>query len=150
MESTNGAYVDAGEISWNELGTQVGEIDYFIGMTTVFIYIATYDVAEDDIYNATVPEGEAILYFVATIQKEGDEIPLETGIYDLTKFQGDVPKTAEMGIKLSGGTTVQLDKFKTTISEFEIINITDTEISGIFNIEENWTKASGEFKVALK
>ena len=150
LESTNGAYVDAGEISWDELGTQVGEINYFVGRTTAFIYIATYDVQEDDIYNATVPEGEAILYFVAGIQKEGDEIPFETGTYDLTKFQGDVPKTAEMGIKLSGGVTVQLDKFKTTVSEFEITNITDTEISGKFNIEENWTTTSGEFKVVLK
>lgn len=150
LESTNGAYTDAGEINWDELGTLAGKIDYYVGRTTAFIFISTYEVPEEDIYNAAVPEGEAILYFVVNLQKEGNNMPLEKGAYDLTKFQGDVPKTAEMGIKLSGGTTVQLNKHKTSMAEFELTNITDTEISGKFSIEEDWTTASGEFKVTIK
>ncbi|MDD3777260.1 MAG: hypothetical protein PHN32_06610 [Actinomycetota bacterium] len=145
VESTNGAYADRAPISWDLIGTQAATISNSTNNTGLFIYIANFETSEN-LKDVALSDGQAVLQFTVNVVGEGDPVPVSLGSYNVKEW---VDNYASASIRLTGGTTLSVSTADTTIGEFEITSVTDTEVCGKFNIEEKWTKMSGEFKVPI-
>lgn len=146
VESTNGAYADRMPISWDSLGAQAAYVTNTTNNTAVAVYIANFDTSEN-LKDAALGDGQAMIYFSIRVRGEGDPVAVETGVYAMRDYDNN-DLYVEPSIKLSG-TTVKLSVHELNVEEFEITSITDTEICGNFTIDEKWTKMSGEFKVPI-
>lgn len=146
VTSTNGAYADREPISWDSLGSQAAYIGGSYATTSVNIYIANFETA-DNLKDYKPGDGEAMLHFSLRIRGEGNDVPVETGVYDLKSYdESDLHVTPKIVLN---GTAVQISVHDLTVAEFEVTEITETAISGTFNIEEKWTNMSGEFSVPI-
>ncbi len=146
VESTNGAYADRMPITWDSLGAQAAYVNNTTNNTSVAVYIANFETSEN-LKDAALGDGQAMIYFSIRVRGEGDPVAVETGVYAMRDYD-DNDLYVEPSIKLSG-TTVKLSVHELNVEEFEITSITDTEICGNFTIDEKWTKMSGEFKVPI-
>ncbi len=147
VESTNGAYAERMPINWNSLGTQAAYITNTYGNTSVFVYIANFETSEN-LKDAAIGDGQAIIYFSLRIRGEGDPVPIESGVYAMRDYDSN-DLYVEPKIRLSGGSTLQISVHELNVEDFEVTSVTDTEICGNFSIDEKWTKMSGEFKVPI-
>ncbi len=145
IESSNGAYADREPLSWDNPGSQEAHVSRSYGTASVNIYIANFNTTES-LKDYKPEEGQAILNFALRIRSEGEAVPLQTGIYDLLSYD-DSDLFVTPKIILSGGSTVQISTNNINSAEFEITSITETEICGVFNIDEKWTRMDGEFRV---
>lgn len=145
VESTNGAYESREPISWDKIGTQSATISHSTNTTAVYIYIANFDTSED-LKDVSLSDGQAIIKFTVTVKGEGETVPVSVGKYNVKEWTDNY---IEAGIRLSEGSTLQIAASSVSSGDFEITSVTDNEICGKFNIDENWTKMSGEFKVPV-
>jgi len=145
VESTNGAYADRMPIAWDSIGTQSAKLSHSTNNTAVFIYIANFETAEN-LKDAALSDGQAVIQFTLAVPGEGDPVPVSIGKYNVKEW---VDNYVSIGIRLTGGTTLTVSAGNTETGDFEITSVTDTEICGKFNIDEKWTKMSGEFKVPV-
>ena len=145
IESTNGAYSDHMPISWDSIGSQSANLSHSTNNTGVFIYIANFETSEN-LKDVELSDGQAVLQFTLTVTGQGDPVPVSLGSYNVKEW---VDNYVNIGIRLSGGTTVSISNASVNTGDFEITSVTDTEICGKFNIDEKWTKMSGEFKVPI-
>ncbi len=145
VESTNGAYKDRMPISWDKIGSQSAYITNSTNNTGVFIYIANFETSEN-LKDVSLSDGQALIQFTLTVKGQGDPVPISVGKYNVREWVDNYVST---GIRLTGGTTVTVSSADTTNGDFEITSVTDTEICGKFNIDEKWTKMTGEFKVPI-
>lgn len=148
VESTNGAYADREPISWDTLGSQVAYVSRSTGSAAVSVCIANFETSEN-LKTVALGDGQAVILFSMRVRSEGSAVPIQTGIYDLISFD-DSDLYVAPTIRLSGGSAVQISIHNLTVSEFEITAVTDKEICGKFNIDEKWTKMSGEFRVPFE
>lgn len=147
IESTNGAYADREPISWSSLGAQEAYVSRSFGTTTLSICIANFETSEN-LKDAALSDGQAVLVLFARVRGEGNEVPITAGDYAMKDADNnDLHVTPT--IRLSGGSTLQFSVHEMDVSDFEITSITDSEVCGKFEIVEKWTKASGEFKVPI-
>jgi hypothetical protein len=144
VASTNGAYADREPINWDSIGAQAAYVTNTMNNTAVAVYIANFDTSEN-LKDAALGDGQAMIYFSIRVRGEGDPVPIEMGVYAMRDYDNN-DLYVEPSIKLSG-TTVKLSVHELTVEDFEITSITDTEICGNFTVDEKWTKMSGEFKV---
>lgn len=145
VESTNGAYADHMPISWDSIGSQSAILSHSTNNTGVFIYIANFETSEN-LKDVELSDGQAVLQFTLNVVGQGDPVPVSVGSYNVKEW---VDNYVSAGIRLSGGTTVSISTSSVSTGDFEITSVTDTEICGKFNIDEKWTKMSGEFKVPI-
>jgi len=145
VESTNGAYVDRMPISWDSIGTQAAYLSHSTNKTAVFIYIANFETSEN-LKDVALSDGQAVIQFTLTVAGEGDPVPVSVGKYNVDEW---IDNYASAGIRLTGGSTLSISTADIASSDFEITSVTETEICGKFNIDEKWTKMSGEFKVSI-
>jgi len=145
VESTNGAYSDHMPISWDSIGSQSANLSHSTNNTGVFIYIANFETSEN-LKDVELSDGQAVIQFTLTVTGQGDPVPVSVGSYNVKEW---VDNYVNIGIRLSGGTTVSISNADVSTGDFEITSVTDTEICGNFNIDEKWTKMSGEFKVPI-
>ncbi len=145
VESTNGAYSDHMPISWDSMGSQSANLSHSTNNTGVFIYIANFETSEN-LKDVELSDGQAVIQFTLTVTGQGDPVPVSVGSYNVKEW---VDNYVNIGIRLSGGTTVSISSSDVSTGDFEITSVTDTEICGKFNIDEKWTKMSGEFKVPI-
>ncbi len=148
VESTNGAYADREPISWDTLGSQTAYVSRSTGNAGVSVCIANFETSEN-LKTVALGDGQAVVLFSMRVRAEGPAVPIQTGIYDLMSFD-DSDLYVAPTIRLSGGSAVQISIHNLTVAEFEITSITDEEICGKFNIDEKWTKMSGEFRVPFE
>ncbi len=146
VESTNGAYADREPINWDSLGSQAAFVSGTFGTTSVNIYIANFETNEK-LKDYKPGDGEAMLHFPIHIKGDGNDVPIETGVYDLIRDAESV-RFVEPKIVLNGS-AVQISVHSLTLADFEITAVSHDSISGTFNIEEKWTKMSGEFTVPI-
>jgi len=145
VKSTNGAYTDNMPISWDSIGSQSASLSHSTNNTAVFIYIANFETSEN-LEDVVLSDGQAVIQFTLTVPGEGDPVPVTIGKYNVKEWVGNY---VNIGIRLTGGTTLTISSTDTSTGDFEITSVTDTEICGKFNIDEKWTKMSGEFKVPI-
>lgn len=145
VESTNGAYTDNMPISWDSIGSQSASLSHSTNNTAVFIYIANFETSEN-LEDVVLSDGQAVIQFTLTVPGEGDPVPVTIGKYNVKEW---IDNYVNIGIRLTGGTTLTISSTDTSTGDFEITSVTDTEICGKFNIDEKWTKMSGEFKVPI-
>jgi len=146
VESTNGAYAEREPISWDSLGSQAAFVSGSYGSTSVNIYIANFETNES-LKDYKPGDGEAMLHFALRIRGDGNDVPIETGAYDLRSYdESDLYVAPKIVVN---GSAVQISVHDLTVADFEITAISDDSISGTFNIEEKWTKMSGEFSVPI-
>jgi hypothetical protein len=148
VESTNGAYADREPISWDTLGSQAAYVSRSTGSAAVSVCIANFETSED-LKTVALGDGQAVIVFSMRVRAEGTAVPIQTGIYDLMSFDNSDLYVAPT-IRLSGGSAVQISIHNLNVAEFEITSVTDNEICGKFNIDEKWTKMSGEFRVPFE
>jgi len=148
VESTNGAYAEREPISWDTLGSQAAYVNRSTGNAGVSVCIANFETSED-LKTVALGDGQAVIVFSMRVRAEGPAVPIQTGIYDLMSFD-DSDLYVAPTIRLSGGSAVQISIHNLTVAEFEITSVTDEEICGKFNIDEKWTKMSGEFRVPFE
>jgi hypothetical protein len=128
------------------LGSQAASVSGSFGSTSVNIYIANFETNEA-LKDYKPGDGEAMLHFALRIRGEGNSVPIETGVYDLKSYdESDLYVAPKIVLN---GTAVQISVHELTVADFEITAISDDSISGTFNIEEKWTKMSGEFTVPI-
>ncbi len=145
VESTSGAYSDRMPISWDTIGSQSAYLSHSTNNTAVFIYIANFETSEN-LGNVALADGQAVIQFVLTVKGEGDPVPVSVGKYNVKEW---VDNYVTAGIRLTGGSTSTISSSSVSTGDFEITSVTETEICGKFNIDEKWTKMSGEFKVPV-
>jgi len=145
VESTNGAYEDRMPINWETIGSQAAYLSNTQNNTGLFIYIANFETSEN-LKEVDISDGQAMIEFVASIPGEGDPVPVSIGKYNVIEW---VDTYVSANIILSGGSKLQIYTTEVETGDFEITSVTDTEICGKFNIDEKWTKMSGEFKVPI-
>jgi len=145
VESTNGAYSDRMPISWDSVGSQAAFLSHSTNNTGVFIYIANFETSEN-LKDVAISDGQAVIQFTLTVAGEGETVPVSVGQYNVKEW---IDNYVSAGIRLTGGSTLSISTADTSSGDFEITSVTDTEICGKFNIDEKWTKMSGEFKVPI-
>lgn len=145
IQSDNGAYKERLPISWDSIGSQAAKLTHTTNRTAVFIYIANFETSEN-LKDVALSDGQAVIQFTVTVAGEGDPVPVSIGKYNVKEW---VDNYVSAGIRLTGGTTLSISTGSTETGDFEITSVTDTEICGKFNIDEKWTKMSGEFKVPI-
>lgn len=145
VESTNGAYADRMPITWDSIGSQAASLSHSTNNTGLFIYIANFETSEN-LKDVALSDGQAVIQFTVTVTGEGDPVPVSVGKYNVKEW---VDNYVSAGIRLTGGTTLSISTSDISTADFEITSVTDTEICGKFNIDEKWTKMSGEFKVPV-
>lgn len=148
VESTNGAYSEREPISWGSPGSQAAYVSRSTGSAAVSVCIANFETSEN-LKTVALGDGQAVILFSMRVRAEGPAVPIQTGIYDLMSFD-DSDLYVAPTIRLSGGSAVQISIHNLTVAEFEITAVTDKEICGKFNIDEKWTKMSGEFRVPFE
>jgi hypothetical protein len=148
LESTNGAYADREPISWDTLGSQAAYVSRSTGSAAVSVCIANFE-TDENLKTVALGDGQAVIVFSMRVRSEGSAVPIQSGIYDLMSYDDSDLHVAPT-IRLSGGSAVQISIHNLNVAEFEITSVTDQEICGKFNIDEKWTKMSGEFRVPFE
>jgi hypothetical protein len=143
LESTNGAYTAVDPIDWSEILTQQVQFSEFTDNSVCTIFMANFE-TEENLRTVELQPGQAVLYFVLT--QPAGSVPV-AGVFDLTAMDVDFGGT--VSIRVAGGSTVTLSQPATTVGELEILAVTPESVTGIFNVEERWTTASGAFQAEI-
>jgi hypothetical protein len=145
VESTNGAYTNLEvPVDWSSIGTQQAFIAEYYDYSSCRIFIANYETGEDLSTLAREP-GQGIIKFTLRMPPESDPM---VGVYDLTRTGEDF--TGEAGVMVTGGSTVQFATSSMTDGVLEITSVTDGIVAGTFQLEDNWTVASGAFQAEIR
>ncbi len=145
VESTNGAYTNLEvPVDWSSIGTQQAFIAEYYDYSSCRIFIANFETGEDLSTLAREP-GQGIIKFTLRMPPESDP---QVGIYDLTRTGESF--TGEAGVMVTGGSTVQFATSSMTDGVLEITSVTDGIVAGTFQLEDNWTVASGAFQAEIR
>lgn len=143
IESTHGGFANTDPIDWSVIGSQQVHVSKYSNYSSCTIFIANFE-TDESLRTVTVEPGQGVVYFSLRLPPESDPI---VGDYDLT-HDGEFGGTAS--IRITGGTTVQTSRSSMTVGELEIIEVTDTQVSGTFHVADNWTNLSGAFVATIR
>jgi len=154
VSSTNGAYPKDNPPDWSDIKTVAAFRSASYGVVSIAVGIANYEFAAASLSEFTklaspgVGDGRIELRFVRSVPNE-NEPPFVVGVYDFAKPQGQAELTGSAVIKVEGGSGVQLSSSGLE-GKVEITAVSDTEVSGTFDLKDKWTTMSGAFTAPLK
>lgn len=145
IDSTNGAYMQRMPIDWDYIGSQKAYVNHSYGNTHLLICIANFE-SDENLKDVDIGENQAVLVFSLRIREDIAGVPIKTGVYDMFSYdESDLYVSSR--IRLNGGVEAQIAGSSLITSDFEVLTVSENEITGIFNIEDKWTRMSGEFNV---
>jgi hypothetical protein len=154
VSSTNGAYPKDGTPDWSRIESVVAFRTSSMGVASLFVVIATYDIGADSISSyrdvPAPPEGEGRVDLVLTRTTGGQDEPrLIVGTYDFGVGQGQAELTGEAGIYVPGGSKVSFQQSELE-NDVRVTALSDTRISGTFHVKDKWSEISGTFTAPVK
>lgn len=145
FESTNGGYTNLEvPVDWSSIGAQQAFVEKFTTGSTCRIYIASFD-TDEDLNSATIEPGQGVVKFTLSLPPDSDPL---VGTYDLTCTGSEF--TGEVGVMVTGGTTISFVASSMTGAVVEITSVTDDMVTGTFQAEDNWTSVSGAFQAEIR
>lgn len=154
VSSENGAYPKDDVPDWSQIKSVEAYRQASVGVTTIWVSLATYEVTAGDIYEywdlpyPAAGQGRVELGFTRTLP-DVNEPPLVPGTYDLATPEGEAELTGWAKIVVTDGTAVQFDSGSLE-SDVQVTALSDTEISGTFHVKDNWSEISGTFTAPVK
>lgn len=154
VSSTNGGYPKDNVPDWSQIKSVEAYRQASVGVTTIWVSLATYEVTAGDIYEywdlpyPAAGQGRIELGLTRTLP-DVNEPPLVPGAYDLATPEGQAELTGWAKIVVTDGTAVQFDS-SSLESDVQVTALSDTEISGTFHVKDKWSEISGTFTAPVK
>lgn len=145
FESTNGGYTNLEvPVDWSNVGSQQAFVEKYTSGSTCRLFIANFD-TDENLNTMDRESGQGIIKFTLSLPPDSDPL---VGTYDLTCTGSEL--TGEVGVMVTGGTTISFVASSMTGAVLEITSVADDMITGTFQAEDNWTAVSGAFQAEIR
>jgi len=151
VASRNGAYPQG--LDWSRVEKAIAFRSESLGVTSINVYLSNFYFSADSyahLRKLKLGTGQAMVELLLVNQiDEARKVTFDEGVYDFTKPQHEAQRTGVAGIKVEKGTTVQFS-YHYTEGEFVIVEVTENQVCGRFDLKDKFNEVSGEFSAPIR